>query len=368
MRPSPTAPTPATAPAPLRPPPLRAAFALYVCGAALVLGSLTACRPEVTAPVRAPGAPKPPPERLEDTGLARAALLSFSPQYPLWTDGADKRRWIALPPGTSIDASDPDDWRFPPGTRLWKEFSFGGRPVETRYMEARSDGSWSYATYVHGEDGVARRAPDRGVPEGVPVAGGAGRHVIPGQADCVSCHEGRPSPVLGFSLLQLSGDRDPNAPHAAFGPEDVSVAALVRTGRLRRLPPTLVAPRVEASSPTERAALGYLHGNCGGCHNDVGPLAPLGMVLAQSFGRPRPVQGTLLARESRFRLWDRPDAVHRVHAGEPERSVLLHRLRSRDPNTQMPPVGSLVADEEAAALLERWIRDLPGGRLVGLHN
>ena len=49
-----------------------------------------------------------------------------------------KRRWISLPPGSAIDASDPDAWAFPVGTRLWKEFSFGGQRVETRYMERQA--------------------------------------------------------------------------------------------------------------------------------------------------------------------------------------------------------------------------------------
>src|SRR5512137_3035620 len=80
-----------------------------------------------------------PPPRLADTGLYSdpATLtvdprnLPFSPQYPLWSDGAAKRRWIRLPPGATIDASDPDEWDFPVGTRVWKEFTFG-RKVETR--------------------------------------------------------------------------------------------------------------------------------------------------------------------------------------------------------------------------------------------
>src|SRR5829696_2454750 len=63
-----------------------------------------------------PAAHKPP--TLQETGLYSdfATLevdprhLAFSPQYPLWTDGAAKRRWISLPPGSAIDGSDPDAW------------------------------------------------------------------------------------------------------------------------------------------------------------------------------------------------------------------------------------------------------------------
>ncbi len=101
------------------------------------------------------------PEHLsDDTGLfvegsttaVRPDVLSFSPQYPLWSDGAAKRRWIYLPPGTFVDASRPSAWEFPKGTRLWKEFRLGRR-VETRFIERLPDGSWRYATYVWSEDG-----------------------------------------------------------------------------------------------------------------------------------------------------------------------------------------------------------------------
>lgn len=68
------------------------------------------------------------PATLAGTGLfadAAAGVFPFEPQYPLWTDGARKRRWIALPPGTAIDASDVDHWQFPVGTIQPTQASFG---------------------------------------------------------------------------------------------------------------------------------------------------------------------------------------------------------------------------------------------------
>src|SRR5262245_41272255 len=81
------------------------------------------------------------PARLSQTGLyadigAKALspdVRGFNPQYPLWSDGLQKSRWIHLPPGTKIDTSDPDRFIFPRGTKLWKEFRANGRLVETRY-------------------------------------------------------------------------------------------------------------------------------------------------------------------------------------------------------------------------------------------
>ncbi len=245
--------------------PLSAAAAALVFAVAL-LTSLDA------AP--SPAAHKPP-QALQETGLYShfAALevdprhLAFSPQYPLWTDGAVKRRWISLPLGSAIDGSDPDAWVFPVGTRLWKEFSFEGRRVETRFIELQPDGQWLYAAYAWNPEGTeAQLVSERGRRGAYPLGDGRS-HTIPGVSDCKACHQGGRSEVLGFSALQLSPDRDPGALHADAGGVDLTY--LVEKGLITGLPKSLLdkAPRIAAASPTERAALGYLHGNCGHCHN-----------------------------------------------------------------------------------------------------
>ena len=75
----------------------------------------------------------------------------FSPQYPLWSDGAAKRRWIRLPEGAAIDAGDVSRWEFPIGTKFWKEFSFDGRKVETRFLWRVSQEQWVFASYAWNE-------------------------------------------------------------------------------------------------------------------------------------------------------------------------------------------------------------------------
>src|SRR5688572_33459749 len=91
--------------------------------------------------------PEPLPSTLGATGLylngsieeLGPGVQGFTPQYPLWSDGATKRRWISLPPGTAIDASRPAAWDFPRGTKFWKEFSVEGRRIETRLIERLPD-------------------------------------------------------------------------------------------------------------------------------------------------------------------------------------------------------------------------------------
>ncbi|MBM9594071.1 c-type cytochrome domain-containing protein [Roseitranquillus sediminis] len=285
------------------------------------------------------------------------AHLAFSPQYPLWTDGATKRRWISLPAGTTIDAADAGRWLFPVGTRFWKEFSFDGRRVETRFMEHRGDGRWTFAAYEWSADGTgATLAPERGRADAWPL--GEGRtHTIPGRIDCQVCHGSGPSPVLGFTALQLSPDRDPNAPHGELLPLGaVDLAALIERGLITGLADD-GAPRIVASGPVERAALGYLHGNCGHCHTEDGALAELGLDLAHD-----PEDSPASARTTTFDTPLRkppaglPEGVAlRVIPGDPDASALLHRVASRDRLLQMPPLGTALVDEDAVALLEAWI-------------
>jgi mono/diheme cytochrome c family protein len=321
-----------------------------------------------TIAVTATADPSPLPPRLSDTGLFEPGstttvgegVLPFTPQYPLWSDGSDKRRWIFLPPGTAIDAADPDAWDFPVGTRLWKEFR-DERAVETRYIERMDDGRWRYAAYVWDEDGrEAVLAADRGA---MLEAGPTGRYRVPSRTDCLACHEGPAVPVLGFSALQLSTDRDPLAPHAdPDGPGYLNLVRLVATGRLVNLPPALIAtaPRIAARTPVERAALGYLHGNCGHCHDSKGALDGLDLVLAQrvdpgadSVAR---VRQSLFGRESRYRPHGLPNPK-RVALDALSPSTLTLRLKSTHLLARMPPLGVQVVDDEGVALVERWITE-----------
>ncbi len=326
------------------------------------------------------------PQRLSETGLyvagsvttVRPGVLPFSPQYPLWADSATKRRWIALPPGTSIDASRPDAWEFPVGTRFWKEFALD-RPIETRYIDRRADGTWRFATYIWNEAGTdAYLAPAEGMPA-LPVASAhEGRYAIPSELDCRACHEGAAVPVLGFSALQLSPDRDPLAPHADTAQSNMDhtdLPKLVATGVLRNLPTALLEkpPRIVAASPTERAALGYMHGNCGHCHsapNETGASVPSEIVLGQTVAAgfdAATMTRALMSASTRFRQPGLPQPAHIIEPGHAEASVLTLRMRSRNPRVQMPPLGTAVPDTAALAIIEQWI-DQDLARVTAVEN
>lgn len=319
------------------------------------------------------------PERLSETGLYvdAAALVvdrrnrPFTPQYPLWSDGADKRRWVRLPDGATIDASDVDAWDFPVGTRFWKEFVFNGVKVETRHLVKTGAGRWVFASYIWDADQRdARRAPAEGIPDVAEVAPGK-RHSIPSEAECRACHDSGRTEVLGFNALQLSDDRDPLAPHAEpRTPSMVTVRTLFDEGRLQGLDAALLRtpPRIATDDPTERAVLGYLSTNCGSCHNRRSSIASLGLFLQYSLrseaGTCVPdAIATTLGRPGHWIVPTAPEGASRlVSPGRGDLSAMLARAKSRRPSSQMPPIGTVVADTEALALIQHWIASLDAGR------
>src|SRR5262249_9205898 len=110
------------------------------------------------------------PLRLSETGLyadiatgeLASDVVAYTPAFALWSDGAAKQRWIWLPDGERIDSTDMDDWVFPTGTKVWKQFSVAGTRVETRLLEKRGagDDDWVSLSYVWDpDDGDASAAP-----------------------------------------------------------------------------------------------------------------------------------------------------------------------------------------------------------------
>jgi hypothetical protein len=286
------------------------------------------------------------PARLSETGLyadvAAGAVspdvLAFRPQFPLWSDGAEKRRWIWLPPGRRIDTSDMDSWSFPEGTRLWKDFTRDGTRVETRLLQkvGPAEDDWIGLAYLWDEaqtDAVA-------APHGAVNALGT-PHNVPASAECMACHGGRRSRALGFSAVQLAFEAEPGL---------VDLDDLAAAGLLSHPPAS--APVIPGDA-TERAALGYIHANCGHCHNQARPSSS----GARCFDPQNDLDFWLPAARLES-VEDTPTyrtVGSTIEPGEPDHSPLITRFSSRNPSAQMPPLGTESVDQSALDLLRAWI-------------
>jgi hypothetical protein len=275
-------------------------------------------------------------------------VRAYRPRFELWSDGADKERFVHLPPSTQIDTSDPDRWGFPLGTRLYKTFSREGVRLETRLLEkvseARGPDSWSMRAYAWSAD--QRSVSEVGAFGARDVLGT--EHDVPSQQQCVRCHSiAQDDVAVGFSALQLAHDEG-----------GVTLATLSAEGWLT----TEVAGAVVPGDARTQAALGYLHGNCGNCHG--GPDPEHGLDLWLRVGATEvtstPSWTTAVCTCS---VWSATapggEVVNlRVAPGDPDHSVFIHRMRSRIANDMMPPVGSERADEEGLRVVSEWIASL----------
>jgi mono/diheme cytochrome c family protein len=318
------------------------------------------------------------PDLLSQTGLysdlttkeVAAENLPFSPQYPLWSDGAKKSRWIFLPAGSTIDTGDMNNWVFPIGTKVWKEFRFntpdgqGTKRVETRYLEKAADGSWIVATYAWDDaESDATRAPAAGIPDAYPSSPTT-THDIPSTSQCIFCHTRRGDKLLGFDALQLSDDRDTMAPHAdATSP--LTLKTLVDKKIIAPTPFVENPPKVHARTPEGRAAMGYMHGNCGGCHGAGGRASGTGQFLRHDiYGNEEadePAFATTVNKLTRQFQLPNHTRSYRILAGDPDESAIHYRM-SVTGRSKMPPVARKQVDEDALQLLGTWIRSLSSGR------
>jgi hypothetical protein len=163
--------------------------------------------------------------------------------------------------------------------------------------------------------------------------------------------------VLGFSAVQLATARDPGALHAEPSAPGADLKSLIARGWLTGLPAWALEPAWPAASPVERTALGYLHGNCGHCHNPQGPLRNVGLYLRQGAGEQHQpaVASTFGQRVKQPAPGQSADAALRIEPHHPERSALLQRMSSRYGALQMPPLGTALVDDAAVDLIRRWI-------------
>jgi mono/diheme cytochrome c family protein len=304
------------------------------------------------------------PATLAETGFYTLEKRPFSPQYPLWSDGAAKARWIYLPPGTAIDARDESAWSFPVGTRFWKEFTFNGRKVETRFLWKVSAARWVAASYAWNDDGTeAMRAPDDGVPNAAELAPGRA-HAIPSSNDCFACHGSKPTRVLGFNPLQLSPDRDTNAIHAEpLTAQMVTLETLMKERVIAGAREDLVSnpPRIQTADAQTRAVLGYFAANCASCHDGNGEIAALGPTLKYHdlVTDADAVARSIVRQPTKWQVPGEPEGASLlVNTHAPDTSAILVRMRSRRPSSQMPPLGTVIRDERAVDAVAAWIARL----------
>jgi len=323
------------------------AFAQGRDGEVLVLQTSGAVR---LAP--ASGSPSDPmPLHLADTGCVdpadpkkpAAGLLPFDVNSPLYSDGAAKERWLALPEGAHITVGAGGDFELPPGGVTMKSFRVGGKLVETRLFVRYGNGSYGGYTYEWNEAET----------DAVLLPGAKKRTVgtltwnYPSRAQCLQCHTAVAGFSLGLELGQLNRDllypvtgRTANQLSTLSGIGVFAAPLAANPGTLSRL----------ERDTGDHVARGWLDANCAGCHQPGGPTgAAIDLRYDTGLGQmglcdALPALGDLGVAGARLLL-----------PGDPARSILSLRTHLVGAG-QMPPLGRTLADPSGTALLDAWIR------------
>jgi uncharacterized repeat protein (TIGR03806 family) len=273
-------------------------------------------------------------------------LIPYTLATPLFSDHADKRRWIFLPSNTRMTANGDGLVQFPVGAAIIKSFGYAQadgsyRTIETRLLLHRANG-WVALPYVWRADGSDADLALGGRRTPVTFTDPAGQvqtisYAVPNRNQCKECH-GRAGVVtpIGPQLRNL----ELSAPHREL------VSGADWQG------PRLPYWNDENSGTLDSRARAYLDVNCAHCHNPAGAASNSGLFL--EYQRPLGMQTGVEKR---------PVAAGRgsgsldfdIVPGHPEQSILLYRMRSHEPGIAMPEVGRATTHAEGVSLIERWI-------------
>ncbi|MFT5299365.1 MAG: putative repeat protein (TIGR03806 family) [Mariniblastus sp.] len=301
------------------------------------------------------------PSKLSETGLfvdmkkqtPADNLVAYEVNAPFWSDNASKQRYFVLPSGESLTYRDQGTWTVPVGATIVKNFAIPNgrnnwaRTIETRLIK-RTDAGWESATYVWNRQLTEAELLIGGKQFEYRNSQGVQSWHAPSSSECAACHVDAAGYVLGLNTAQLN--RESNGSN--------QITQWAKQGLLK-IPADLdlsQAPQFcspfDQDADLETRARVYLDVNCAMCHQPNGPgNANIDLQFATDLKSTKTID--IQPAQGHFGI----DDARIVASGDPERSMLLHRIETKNAG-RMPNIGSNIVHEEAADLLRAWIKSL----------
>ncbi|OZG73814.1 hypothetical protein BTA51_08380 [Hahella sp. CCB-MM4] len=292
---------------------------------------------------------------------------------PLFSDYANKYRFIFLPEGTPAEYQGAGLLGFPVGTIIAKTFAMPlvaeqpGSPetvVETRLLIRREAG-WVGLPYIWDrQTGVAHLALGGGsetfeitTPEGEVMTSS---YRVPNANQCKSCH------ANGGLLLPIGPKARLMNKVYAFADEmglpdgGNQLDLMAQLQMLHSAPDSAEIPRTPTwndpgDGTLQARAKAYLDINCAHCHSAGGRAYATGLLLNEE----QPVNST-------YGVCKSPVAAGRgsggysfdIAPGNPDESILVYRMESNDPAIRMPELGRSIHHQGGIDVVREWISTL----------
>jgi uncharacterized repeat protein (TIGR03806 family) len=317
---------------------------------------------------------EPYPQKLSEWRLFQGDGASLKPNQgvvpydlntPLFSDYANKHRFVWMPAGTSAVYNDDEAFDFPVGTIISKTFAFPDdknpgkeKLIETRLL-ARGKSGWVALPYVWNEDQTEAALEVAANPVQIAFTDPAGRkhnisYSIPNSNECAQCHErARTLLPIGPKARNLNKDFV-----YAEGPSN-QLAYWTKTGYLRGAPSPEQAPKAPVwddpkSGSLDARARAYLDNNCAHCHQPGGVAGYTGSLLGYNERDARKLGFFKLPNSAGY-TGNRP---YNIVPGKPEDSILLYRMESTRPKEMMPEIGRAIAHREGIELIREWLASI----------
>ena len=301
-------------------------------------------------------------------------VLPYSLNTPLFTDYAEKLRFVKLPENQTVAYNATEVLEFPVGTTIIKTFYYpndfrkpelGRKLIETRLLIHEEDG-WKALDYVWNDEQTEAFLEVAGDTKDVSYIDANGKkkkheYAIPNINQCKGCHNRneKMSPI-GPSARQLNGvfQLAVGGGQSSIKSTDNQLVAWQKMGILANLPAIETVPKAaiwnkpETGSLDERARI-WLDINCDHCHRKGGPAQTSGLNL--SIHETDPIAYGILktpvaaGRGSGNKKYD-------IVPNKPDESIIVYRMESTDPGIMMPEVGRKTTHKEGVELIKEWIK------------
>ena len=283
-----------------------------------------------------------------DAQIPTTGVVPYELNTPLYSDGADKLRFIYIPAGQQLTENGAGLLEFPVGSAIIKTFAFGEgedrRLIETRLLLHRAEG-WVALPYRWNEQQTEASLALAGAR--LPITTPAGEQIsyrIPNKNQCKACHS-------------KDGAVIPIGPKARNMPGEW-LSQMVDAGHLSAMPQgSDVLPdwNERETEGTEALARAYLDVNCAHCHQPGGGASNSGLDLRWEQDDPH----ALGIRKPPVAA-GRGSGGHLVSIapGEPDASILLYRMDSTEPGVAMPELGKSTVDEDGVKVVRGWIAEM----------